>query len=56
VLADHGVVLLGGGLDEAPAVYKDIRKVMSAQSELVEVIGEFTPKYVRMADGGPAED
>ncbi|RFS23958.1 RtcB family protein [Chitinophaga silvatica] len=56
ILADHGVTLIGGGLDEAPGAYKDINTVMKAQTELVEVLGEFKPKYVRMADGGPAED
>jgi tRNA-splicing ligase RtcB (3'-phosphate/5'-hydroxy nucleic acid ligase) len=44
-----GVELLGGGLDEAPMAYKDINKVMSGQEELVEVLGEFTPKIVRMS-------
>lgn len=47
-LADHGVTLIGGGIDEAPMAYKDINKVMSNQQELVEVIGMFTPKIVRM--------
>ena len=47
----------GGGLDEAPAAYKDIREVMAAQADLVEVVGQFQPKLVRMADGdGPRED
>ena len=47
-LRDHGVDLLGGGLDEAPAAYKDIRQVMAHQRELVDVLGSFTPKIVRM--------
>ena len=56
-LQKHGVELLGGGVDEAPMGYKDIRKVMHAQEELVDVIGEFTPKIVRMCgDDSPAED
>lgn len=56
-LQKHGVELLGGGLDEAPMAYKDIRKVMNHQDELVEVLGEFTPKIVRMCgDDSPAED
>jgi len=56
-LAKHDVELIGGGLDEAPMVYKDIRKVMSFQDELVEVLGEFSPKIVRMCgDNTPAED
>ena len=47
-LADHGVTLLGGGIDEAPMAYKDINKVMAQQTELVEVIATFLPKIVRM--------
>jgi tRNA-splicing ligase RtcB len=47
-LEKHDVTLLGGGLDEAPMAYKDIRRVMAYQDELVEVLGEFTPKIVRM--------
>ncbi|RBL93794.1 RtcB family protein [Chitinophaga flava] len=56
MLQDNGVTLIGGGLDEAPGAYKDINTVMSAQSDLVETVGRFQPKMVRMADGGPAED
>lgn len=48
VLKDHGVTLLGAGLDEAPMAYKDINKVMAQQTELVEVVGTFRPKIVRM--------
>jgi tRNA-splicing ligase RtcB len=56
-LQKHQVELLGGGIDEAPMAYKDIRKVMDYQHELVEVLGEFTPKIVRMCgDDSPAED
>jgi tRNA-splicing ligase RtcB len=56
-LEKNGVELLGAGLDEAPMAYKDIRKVMDYQNELVEVVGEFTPKIVRMCgDDSPAED
>jgi tRNA-splicing ligase RtcB len=47
-LADHGVELIGGGLDEAPMAYKDIHTVMASQTELVDVLGTFTPKIVRM--------
>ncbi|MCX7637499.1 MAG: RtcB family protein [Cyclobacteriaceae bacterium] len=57
VLKQHGVDLIGGGTDEAPMAYKDIRKVMECQRRLVEVIGVFTPKIVRMCgDNSPAED
>ena len=47
-LAEAGVELIGSDLDEAPMVYKDIHKVMELQSDLVETIGTFTPKIVRM--------
>ena len=48
MLAEHNVDLIGGGLDEAPIAYKDIHKVMKAQQSLVDVIGTFYPKIVRM--------
>lgn len=47
-LKTHGVDLIGGGLDEAPFAYKDIGQVMAAQNELVDILGTFTPKVVRM--------
>jgi tRNA-splicing ligase RtcB len=49
-LRERGVKLLGGGLDESPQAYKDIESVIAAQDDLVEVIGKFTPRIVRMAD------
>ena len=49
-LRDQGVVLIGGGLDEAPMAYKDIYEVMKLQKDLVEVIGTFLPRIVRMCD------
>jgi tRNA-splicing ligase RtcB len=49
LLKERKVRLIGGGVDEAPTAYKDIRKVIAGQSELVEVLGEFYPKVVRMA-------
>jgi tRNA-splicing ligase RtcB len=42
------VTVIGGGIDEAPMAYKDINKVMANQKELVEILGTFTPKIVRM--------
>jgi tRNA-splicing ligase RtcB len=56
ILKDHGVTLIGAGLDEAPMAYKDINLVMEAQKELVDVVAKFTPKLVRMADDGSRED
>jgi tRNA-splicing ligase RtcB (3'-phosphate/5'-hydroxy nucleic acid ligase) len=49
-LRERGVTLLGGGMDESPQAYKDIESIIAAQDELVEVIGKFTPRVVRMAD------
>ncbi len=47
-LKQAGVELIGSGLDEAPMAYKDIHQVMAAQKDLVEVLGSFMPKIVRM--------
>lgn len=47
-LKEAGIELIGSGLDEAPMVYKDIHQVMSHQQELVDVLGTFHPKIVRM--------
>ena len=47
-LARAGVEVIGSGLDEAPMVYKDIHQVMAHQQALVEVLGSFTPRLVRM--------
>ena len=49
-LAARHITLLGGGMDEAPQAYKNIVKVMAAQVDLVTVLGQFTPRIVRMAD------
>lgn len=56
ILKDYGVTLIGAGLDEAPMAYKDINKVMAAQTDLVDVVAKFEPKMVRMADDGSRED
>ncbi len=47
-IKDAGVHVIGSGLDEAPHVYKDIHQVMASQQDLVDVLGSFTPKIVRM--------
>jgi len=49
-LKERGVTLLGGGMDESPQAYKPIDSVIAAQHDLVDVIGKFTPRIVRMAD------
>jgi tRNA-splicing ligase RtcB len=57
LLAERGVDLMSAGLDEVPGVYKDIHTVMAAQSDLVEVLGRFDPKLVKMCPAGEkAED
>jgi tRNA-splicing ligase RtcB len=52
-LAKHGVKLLGGGLDEAPFAYKNIEGVMKSQKHLVDIIGRFIPKIVKMDGAAP---
>lgn len=47
-LQQQGVELLGGGIDESPFAYKDIREVMNSQKDLVNILGLFHPKIVRM--------
>lgn len=51
VLSKEGVTLIGGGVDEAPIAYKDINEVMASQNDLVDIIGKFSPKIVRMDKG-----
>ncbi len=51
-LKKYGVKLLGGGLDESPFAYKDIHVVMQSQQSLVDIVGKFTPKIVKM-DSAP---
>lgn len=56
-LAKRGITVLAAGSDEVPGVYKDIRQVMAAQSDLVDIVAQFDPKIVRMCgDGSKPED
>ena len=56
-LAERGIDVLSAGSDEVPGVYKDIRQVMAAQRDLVDVVAQFDPKVVKMCgDGSRAED
>jgi tRNA-splicing ligase RtcB len=56
-LAARGIDVLSAGSDEVPGVYKDIRQVMAAQRDLVDVVAQFDPKIVKMCgDGSRAED
>ncbi|WP_424950706.1 RtcB family protein [Deinococcus sp.] len=50
-LAERGVTLIGGGIDEAPQAYKRVEDVIAAQADLVEVLGQFQPQVVRMDSG-----
>ncbi len=54
-LEKQGVKLLGGGLDEAPFAYKNIYEVMAAQTALVEAVGVFHPKIVKMDGAQPKQ-
>ena len=57
LLEARGVELLSADLDEAPMAYKDIHEVMDAQTDLVEILGTFHPRMVKMAPAGErAED
>jgi tRNA-splicing ligase RtcB (3'-phosphate/5'-hydroxy nucleic acid ligase) len=55
LLAHHGVTLIGGGLDEAPMAYKDIYQVMKGQQNLVNPLGLFFPKIVKMDGAVPKQ-
>ncbi len=44
----HVVPLLGRGLDEAPQDNKDILEAMQSQKQLVDALGLFYPKIVKM--------
>jgi len=52
LLKESRVKLLSAGLDEVPMVYKNIHEVMAAQADLVDVIGQFDPRIVKMAPSG----
>lgn len=56
-LKQDGITLLSAGADEAPEAYKNIVEVMAQQVDLVEIVGQFDPKIVKMAPAGErAED
>ena len=44
--ATEGVLVIGGGIDEAPQAYKDIECVMDDQEDLVERVQVLKPKAV----------
>ena len=47
-LRNKNVTLIAGALDESPFAYKSLERVMSYQEDLVETIGKFIPRIVRM--------
>lgn len=48
ILDKERITLIGGGVDEAPIAYKNIHDVIEAQTELINIVGTFYPKIVRM--------
>nr|WP_068886740.1 RtcB family protein [Pedobacter panaciterrae] len=48
LLANAGVTLIGGTVEENPLAYKDIETVIAAQHDLVDIQGRFYPRIVRM--------
>lgn len=52
LLRERGVELLSAGIDEVPHAYKDIHDVMAAQADLVESLGRFDPRIMKMAPEG----
>lgn len=48
-LGPRGVILRGGGLDEAPHAYRRLPDVLAAQGETIEVLHTLTPIIVVMA-------
>ena len=49
---EKGVVLRGGGLDEAPQVYRRLPDVLAAQANTIEVLHALRPLIVVMAGEG----
>lgn len=47
-LKEHGVMLIGGSVEESTHAYKDIETIIASQKELVHIEGSFQPKIVRM--------
>lgn len=48
-LKEKGVVLRGGGLDEAPQAYRRLPEVLAAQGDTIKVLHTLTPLIVVMA-------
>ena len=48
-LLEQGIVLLGGGADEAPEVYKRLPEVLAAHGDTIRVKHTLRPLGVAMA-------
>jgi len=48
-LREQGIVLVGGGADEAPEVYKRLPEVLAAHGASIQVKHTLTPLGVAMA-------
>jgi tRNA-splicing ligase RtcB len=48
-ISPMGVILRGGGVDEAPHVYRRLPEVLKAQGDTITVLHELTPLIVVMA-------
>jgi tRNA-splicing ligase RtcB len=46
----------GWAMNARELVALDIRKVMEQQTDLVDVVARFDPKFVKMSDDGKSED
>jgi tRNA-splicing ligase RtcB len=49
VVEGKGVILRGGGLDEAPHAYRRLPDVLAAQGDTIEVLETLRPLIVVMA-------
>lgn len=47
-LKQKNITLIGGSVEEAPCVYKDIQGVIDCQNNQVNIEGIFNPKIIRM--------
>ncbi|CAA9322343.1 MAG: RNA-2',3'-PO4:RNA-5'-OH ligase [uncultured Gemmatimonadetes bacterium] len=54
-LGKRGVILRGGGLDEAPQAYRRLPKVLEAQGDTIQVRHTLRPLIVAMAGAGEVD-
>lgn len=48
-IQDKGIILIGGGADEAPEVYKRLPEVLEAHQDTIKILHTLTPLVVVMA-------